>query len=215
MQSFHKKVITNMKRSIQNPLNSLNYLMSLVRGYYYILYYKLFTRNIRIGFPFEVHAPVYISGPGAVSIGRNCAVYKNVFKGLTIITHSRKSTVSIGNKCLIGGLTIRCKDRVVIGERTMTAVSLIQDSFFMDQDKMDSLVAKNILTESKSIMIGENVWLGADSIVLGGSRIGKDSVISAGACCFDSEIGEYSLVSGNPAKRPLPIEKLLRFKGAA
>lgn len=210
------KIIANLiNKFINKPLNFIGSVAAFIRGTFYILYFRLFRQNVRIGFPFIAFAPLKIVGPGSVFIGKKCGVYKNVFKGLTIVTHSSDSSVQIGDRCLLGGVTIRCKKQVQIGDKTMTAVSLIQDSFFIEQGKINSLIAKGILLEPKPIMIGENVWLGADSIVLGGSKIGKDSVLSAGAWCFDSEIGEYSLVSGNPAKRPLQIEKLLRFKGVA
>mgnify|MGYP001566286872 FL=1 len=212
---LYTKILNNIKRSIQDPLYFFQSLTAFLRGFIYIFYYRLFTRNIRIGFPFRAHAPVRIIGPGAVSIGRNCAVYKNVFKGLTIVTYSKKSTVSIGNRCLLGGLTIRCKERVVIGERTMTAISLIQDSFFMNLAKDSYLSVNGSIPVPKPIFIGNNVWLGADSIVLGGSIVGDDCVVGAGSLCFNAEYKEYSLISGNPAKKTLPIDKLLRLTGAA
>lgn len=213
MFQFLKIIRKTIRRFFDKPFNILTSILAILRGTIYILYFRLFRRNVRIGFPFSVSAPVKIIGSGSVSIGRNCCVLKNVFKGLVIVTHSSDSSVTIGNRCLLGGVTIRCRKRIEVGDRTMTAISLIQDYFFVDQEKTDILMTKGGVPNSKAITIGDNVWLGADSIVLGGSKIGNDSVLSAGTWCFDSEIGEYCLVSGNPATKSLPIERLLRLKG--
>ena len=50
-----------------------------------------------------------------------------------------------------------------------------------------------------SIVIEEDVWIGAHSIILSGSQIGKGAVISAGSV-VSSNIPAYSIVAGNPAR---------------
>jgi acetyltransferase-like isoleucine patch superfamily enzyme len=173
----------------------------------------VFRENVRIGFPFLAFTKVTIIGPGKVFIDRGCHAQKNVFRGLTIVTHSIDSSVAIGAKSLLGGLTIRCHERIEVGEKTMTAVSLLQDSLFYNIGDVLSQVDINIFLRPSPIVIGTNVWLGPESIVLGGSKIGNDSVLAAGTWCFANQVRDYSLVSGNPAKRPMPIDKLMRMKG--
>jgi len=50
-----------------------------------------------------------------------------------------------------------------------------------------------------SIVIESDVWIGANTILLSGSHIGKGSVISAGAV-ISSKIPPYSIVVGNPGR---------------
>ncbi|MBF0465912.1 MAG: acyltransferase [Nitrospirae bacterium] len=50
-----------------------------------------------------------------------------------------------------------------------------------------------------SIIIEDNIWIGARSILLSGAKIGQGSVISAGSV-VSSEIPENSIVAGNPAR---------------
>jgi acetyltransferase-like isoleucine patch superfamily enzyme len=50
-----------------------------------------------------------------------------------------------------------------------------------------------------SIIIEDDVWIGARSILLSGTKIGKGSIISAGSI-LASLIPENSLVAGNPAR---------------
>ncbi len=213
MQIFYRKVLNNIKISIQDPLYFYQSLTAFLRGSLYIAYYNFFARNVKIGFPFKAYAPVRIIGPGSVSIGKDCSVYKNVFRGLTIVTSSCDAVVNIGRKCALGGLTIRCNKRVEIGDYVMTANSLIQDSFFVNYDKTMSISINKLIPEPKEISIGNNVWLSMGSILLRGCIIGSDSVISAGSWCFDATIKDYSLAIGNPVKKTLPIERLQRLKG--
>ncbi|MCX6222366.1 MAG: acyltransferase [Bacteroidia bacterium] len=61
--------------------------------------------------------------------------------------------------------------------------------------------AKSItyLDEQYSVVIEDNVWIGASCILLSGTHIGKGSVISAGSV-VSSIIPEFSIVAGNPAR---------------
>jgi acetyltransferase-like isoleucine patch superfamily enzyme len=191
----------------------ISYTTAITRGTAYILYYAVFRKNVKICFPFLAFTKVSIIGPGTVFIDKRCSVRKNGFRGLAIVTHSVDSSVSIGAKSMLGGLTIRCHERIELGKETMTAASLIQDSLFYNADDVSSQVDVNISLRPNPVIIGTNVWLGPKNVVLGGSKVGNDSVLAAGTMCFGNQIGDYSLVSGNPAKRPIPIDKILRLKG--
>lgn len=60
--------------------------------------------------------------------------------------------------------------------------------------------------EVKDIVIGDNVWVGARTILLGGARIGDNCVIAAGSV-ISFEIPPNSLAAGNPAR---VIKKILK-----
>lgn len=202
-----------IRQAVRDPWEFGVRLTALLRGLYYILYYRIARRNIRIEFPFSAFAAVNIVGPGPVTIGKGCYAAKNVFKGWTIITHSPKASVTIGDRCVMGGITIRSFQSVRIGEKTMSANSLIQDYWWLDCERVRIQTGVTALPAAKPIEIGENVWLGAQCTVTCGSQIGNDSVLSAGTGCYDMQVDNYCLVIGSPAKKPLPIEKLLKLKG--
>lgn len=207
-----EKIKGLMKRAVEDPGDALSYATGLFRGLGYLFYYSLFRNNIRIGFPFIVDAKVRIMGPGTVTIGKGCRVMKNAFKGLTILTFSKDAVVTIGNKCLLGGTTIRCHGSITIGEKTMTAISLIQDSFFMTRDRI-SEEGNSCLPPPQNITLGRNVWLGEDSFVMSNSTIGDDCVLSSGSWCHGAAYQDYVLIMGSPARSAIPIDKLLRLKG--
>jgi acetyltransferase-like isoleucine patch superfamily enzyme len=170
-----------------------------MRGTFYIVFYRIKNNNIKISFPFYTNAPVRIYGPGTVIIGKSSRVILNMFKGLTIVTYSADSVVSIGEKCSLGGLTVRCTGKISLGDKVMTGFSLLQDSCCKDK------------TGHNDIYVGSNAWIGGECIILGGCTIGEDSVLSFGTCCHGMEVGNYKLISGNPANRPLPIDKILQL----
>jgi acetyltransferase-like isoleucine patch superfamily enzyme len=207
-----EKIKSRIQRIIEDPEDFLFTVAGLVRGLGYWFYYNVFRKKITIGFPFIVNAKVRIIGPGTVSIGKGCRVLTNAFKGLTIVTYSPDAVVRIGDKCNLGGTTIRSFGTVEIGDRTMTAISLIQDRFFVHGDRPLREAVRR-LPGIKRISLGKNVWLGEDSFVLSGSTIGDDSVISSGSWCHDAAYPDYVLLMGNPIRSAIPIEKLLRLKG--
>ncbi|EKD71461.1 MAG: Galactoside O-acetyltransferase [uncultured bacterium] len=51
-----------------------------------------------------------------------------------------------------------------------------------------------------SIIIEDNVWIGANAIILSGAKIGTGSVIAAGAVVTRKEFPPYSIIGGNPAR---------------
>lgn len=52
---------------------------------------------------------------------------------------------------------------------------------------------------SEDIIIGDDVWVGYGSTILGGVTIGEGAIIAAGSLVLD-DIPEYSIVAGSPAK---------------
>lgn len=193
---------------------------ALLRGCLYIAYYRLFNPNVKIKWPFFVHMKfqalgqnIQILGPGKVFIDRCCSIWPNIFHGLSIVTLTPAAHVIIGSHCSLGGLTIRCRNCVTIGNKTITANSLIQDCLFVHLESAKSCNPALSGMDGSPVNIGNNVWLGGQSLVLGGSSVGSDSVVSWGATLHDTLVKEYCLVSGNPAQRPLPIPSILRLTG--
>ncbi len=53
--------------------------------------------------------------------------------------------------------------------------------------------------ERRDIRIGDHVFIGSHSVILGGANIGHHSVIAAGTVVRAVEVAPFSLVLGNPA----------------
>ena len=189
-------------------------LFALIRGTYYILYYRITRKNVRIGFPFKAFAKVIIKGPGKVIIEKHCVAAENVFTGLTIVTFNPKSFLRIGQRSVIGGTTICCRNKIIIENDVMSANSLIQDTLFLDNkfSKLDLL--KDTMDDQIPIVVGKNAWIGGNCIILEGTTVGKDCVIGAGSVAWQTTLPDYSLGNGNLIKRGMSIIRILSLMGA-
>ena len=58
----------------------------------------------------------------------------------------------------------------------------------------------------KEVIIEENVWIGEKSIVLKGSKIGKNSIIGAGSV-VNGVVPENVVFAGNPAREVKNLTK--------
>ncbi len=63
----------------------------------------------------------------------------------------------------------------------------------------------------KKVHIGENVWIGACSTILGGITIGNNSIIAAGSV-ITKDVPPFTIVAGVPAKVVKDISSHSAFK---
>lgn len=59
---------------------------------------------------------------------------------------------------------------------------------------------------AKPIIIGHNVWIGGHCVIIGGVKIGDNSIIAAGSV-VTKDVPENSIFAGNPAKKIRDIDK--------
>lgn len=126
-------------------------------------------------------------------IDLNCTILEP--KNLTI-----GNFVHINRKCLLdarGGLQIG--NNVSISQQ----VSIVTGSH--DLNSPDFTYIK------EPIFIDEYVWIGINSTILGGVKIGKGAVICAGSV-VTKDVEEYSIVAGIPAKKIGNRNKDLKYK---
>jgi maltose O-acetyltransferase len=58
---------------------------------------------------------------------------------------------------------------------------------------------------AKPITIGNNVWIGGHCVIIGGIKIGDNSIIAAGSI-LTKDVPENTIFAGNPAKKIKDIE---------
>jgi acetyltransferase-like isoleucine patch superfamily enzyme len=104
----------------------------------------------------------------------------------------------IGNNVGISGSTISASDSIRIGNNVLIGSGCV----ISDSDSHPVLPSErndHTKTKTKPVVIEDDVFIGARSIILKGVTIGKGSVIGAGSVVTKS-IPEYTIAGGNPAK---------------
>ncbi|NJL77428.1 MAG: sugar O-acetyltransferase [Saprospiraceae bacterium] len=66
-------------------------------------------------------------------------------------------------------------------------------------------IDRHITGFAKPISIGNNVWIGGHCIIVGGVKIGNNSIIAAGSV-VTKDVPENTIFAGNPAKKLKDIE---------
>lgn len=176
-------------------------LFGVLRGVVFILKCKLLGKNVHVGKGLKIYKKLIIEGKGRVYIGENCTV--NGIKGdaskyVTIDTHSPEALIRIGDNVGLFAVRISSSYQIDIGNRVLIEESGIVDTDFHSIDKARGAPLLET-RELCAIAIGNNVCIGASSVVTKGVTIGDNAVITPGSVVSRS-VQSGSFVSGNPAR---------------
>ncbi len=113
---------------------------------------------------------------------------------LEFVTWARGELRIGANTFINYGTTVSAVERVEIGKDC----NIGQYCIIMDSD-YHSVENHHLPGESRPVVIQDDVWLGARTVVLRGSTIGRGSVIGANSV-VTGEIPPYSVAAGSPAR---------------
>lgn len=100
----------------------------------------------------------------------------------------------------MSGVTIYARESIRIGKHTSIGGNVkIFDHDFHPINPQERLQHPNSGMKTKSVNIGENVFIGANAIILKGTKIGDNCVIGAGAVVAGN-FDPNCVIAGNPAK---------------
>jgi len=139
---------------------------------------------------------------GAQRIRRMCAklMFDRCGKNVNVDKNARICTqISIGDNSGIGENCWLMQPGVTIGNDVMMGPDCI---FLTTNHKFDDTTVpmwRQGFEEPKPIQIGNDVWIGAHVVVMGGVKIGDGAIIAAGSV-VTHDVEPYSIVGGNPAK---------------
>lgn len=106
------------------------------------------------------------------------------------------AVLSLGNSWANYHCQIRCGHKIQIGNNCIFGRNVnISDSDF--HTILD--VSKSIKNPSAPVIIGDQVWIGHDAIILKGVTIGNGAIVAAGAV-VTKDVSPHTIVAGNPAK---------------
>jgi acetyltransferase-like isoleucine patch superfamily enzyme len=187
-----------VRRSLEDPGLALRVGLSLLRGHYYRVKFRLLGRRVIIGRFFRVMGPLDIRGPGTVIFGDNCTVISTRLRPTTPYTHSKDAVIRFGNRVLLTRTRLGCENRIEVGDEAGLAECWIIDSDFHSV-RQEEGPRYNTKGRSKPIIIGPNAWIGQAAMVLKGVQIGANAVVGA-AAVVATNVPADAVVFGNPAR---------------
>ena len=175
--------------------------------------YKALKQFSKPGVVFDV-STAYLWGPlfvnicdGAkVKIGKHFVFVARMpnsscgWEGRMIVADSAK--LEIGNDTGCSSVTICCFDSIKIGNNVkIGAGSLIMDTNFHSLDWRERRIESEMETNKKTspVIIGDDVFIGARTIINKGVTIGERSIVAAGSVVV-KDIPADEIWGGNPAK---------------
>ncbi len=145
--------------------------------------------------------------------GKNCVIYRTVRKDIVpfnsfslgmnsviedyTVLNNAVGEIIIGHECRVGiGNTII--GPVHIGNTVNLAQNITISGLNHNFNDVNTTIIEQGVSTSP-IIINDDVWIGANSVVLAGVTIGKHSVVGAGSV-VTKNIPSYSVAVGNPAR---------------
>jgi len=178
----------------EKPTGSFTgYFISLMGGAMRIFLAKVYLRKCNnLGKMVSVNGKPIIGNLGEMTLGDEVRVWSTIVQAKLYTGESGK--LIVGKNSRLNGVHIDARELVVIGENVRIApYSIILDSDF--HDLKDHFSAGF----SKPVYIEDNVWIATRATILKGVRIGKGSVIAAGAV-VTKDVPPYSVAAGVPAR---------------
>lgn len=167
-----------------------------------IAYWSL--QGMRIGSD-TTFSSLHVTWPHQVRIGRKCRIEHEVYFHFDDI-YRPGPNILIGDECFIGsGCEFNISQRIEIGNYCQIA----SGTRFVDHNHgtaPGTLIFQQHCTSSK-ISIGEDVWIGANAVILEGVEIGSGAVVAAGAV-VTRPVPSNAIVGGVPAR-------IIRYRSAS
>ena len=150
---------------------------------------------------------IFNKGGATLQIGDNCTIKSSFLSNLVglysrtiIVTRTAGAKIHIGNNVGISGATIYARKGITIGDNTMIGGNVkILDNDFHPIEAEARIRDDKDMIRSKEVTIGENCFIGCNSIILKGTVLGDNCVVGAGTV-VSGKFEDNCVIAGNPAK---------------
>jgi acetyltransferase-like isoleucine patch superfamily enzyme len=182
-------------------------------GRLYLTINKAIYPNFKAGHNVAFNGVPFLRPLGNTVIGDNCTFNSTanfnavgMFKNCSIFVW-KEATLTIGNNSGFSGVSIFAEVGITIGNYCNFGGNVcIWDTDFHSLDYMERRQVFEQNRISKPITIGDDVFVGANSIILKGVTIGNRAIIGAGSV-VTKNVGDDEIWAGNPAKFIRPVIK--------
>lgn len=187
--------ISNFKREFKDWLeffirNTPGSIGNAIRNFYLKARILKSFKNNRFETGLRIEYPKNISLGSDSYFGIDCKIYASELSNIVI-----GSNVTFNSNVMINA---RGKGSIVIGDNVLIGPNVVLRSSNHSFNKLNLPIIEQGMTEG-NILIENNVWIGSNCVILPKCKIGKGSVIAAGAV-VTKDVESYSIVGGVPAK---------------
>jgi galactoside O-acetyltransferase len=119
-----------------------------------------------------------------------------------VLARGKNASITIGDNSGISKNVILNADQggtIIIGDNVLIAPNVVIRAANHNYKKRDELI-KNQGHKSGTIKIGNDVWIGVNSVILPDITIGDGAVVGAGSV-VTHDIDPYTVVAGIPARK--------------
>lgn len=153
-----------------------------------------------------------------IAIGQNTVIYEDCK-----LEAFGSGKITVGKNSILGGVRAASRSRIQLGERVLASWGIFIQDFdphptdielrrqqveYMAENfkphftasRRKSAVRPEWEFPTKSIVIGNDVWLGANCTILKGVQLGDGCIVAAGSVVPGGFYPAGSIIAGNPAK---------------
>lgn len=188
-------------------ISKIRFVLSKMQNAMLVALYK--NKGIKLSYSTLFNKkPIFLKVKGAaIKIGENTMInsnnsnyHINMHSPCKLMADREGAVIEIGNNCRIHGTCIHAYQSITIGNNCLIAANtqiIDGNGHALSFPEVQNRI--NTTDYGTPIVIEDNVWIGANSIILGGTRIGNGTIISAGSV-VKGDIPAMSIYGGNPAK---------------
>jgi acetyltransferase-like isoleucine patch superfamily enzyme len=118
---------------------------------------------------------------------------------VVLATRTDRALIKVGNDCGLTGTTLVAAEGIEIGDRVLIGanVTIVDTDFHpLDWEERRRDINRG---KHRPVIIEDDVFIGMNTLVLKGVRIGRGSVIGAGSV-VTKDVPPNAIVAGNPAQ---------------
>jgi acetyltransferase-like isoleucine patch superfamily enzyme len=146
--------------------------------------------------------------PDAMTMGRGSGCYDRAS-----FVVGEKGKIQIGEFNILNGSVFICRKKIVVGSHCMFAWGSVITDCWINENNFSAEQRRRVLKETaqhgyrilphngepKEIIIDDNVWVGFDTVVLPGVKLGRGCVIGSKSVVA-TDVPPYAVVVGNPSR---------------
>lgn len=162
-----------------------------------LIFTRIFFPKARL-----VRRPVYIRGKKGIKYEKGFTTGH----GCRFDASNKKTTLIIGKNARFGDYVhINADERVVIGDNLLTAskvfISDTSHGWYKGENQTDPRINPSLRQDCYApVIIGDNVWIGENVVILPGSEIGSGCILGANTLINGGKYPENCMIVGTPGK---------------